>query len=166
MHTRRLWAHTSRAEARTLLRRRNQNSFYVCNLLCVIVIPKNYNYIIIVFWINYTSSFYFLCNWYKYPVNKAPKIFNIQINFHYITLVWTISDRPTKKKSKKPILTYYFMSNIFDLTTLIKLINCYVTRDWMLIQEKIKDHKDFDRWFVEYPEVSAFCLVSFWICFI
>ena len=27
-----------------------------------------------------------------------------------------------------------------------------LSRDWMLIQDRIKEHPDFDRWFVEYPE--------------
>ena len=26
-------------------------------------------------------------------------------------------------------------------------------RDWILVQQRIREHQDFDRWFVEYPEV-------------
>ena len=28
-----------------------------------------------------------------------------------------------------------------------------VCRDWVLMQQRIHDHPDFDRWFLEYPEV-------------
>ena len=27
-------------------------------------------------------------------------------------------------------------------------------RDWILVQQRIREHPDFDRWFVEYPEVG------------
>ena len=25
-------------------------------------------------------------------------------------------------------------------------------RDWIIVQQRIREHQDFDRWFVEYPE--------------
>jgi hypothetical protein len=33
------------------------------------------------------------------------------------------------------------------------LILCF--RDWVVMQQQVRDHPDFDRWFLEYPEVIS-----------
>ena len=40
---------------------------------------------------------------------------------------------------------------IFQGKLNLKII--FFSRDWILVQQRIREHPDFDRWFVEYPEV-------------
>ncbi len=42
---------------------------------------------------------------------------------------------------------------IFQGKLNLKII--FFSRDWILVQQRIREHPDFDRWFVEYPEVRT-----------
>ena len=39
---------------------------------------------------------------------------------------------------------------IFSVVFLLLIILFF--RDWIIVQQRIREHQDFDRWFVEYPE--------------
>ena len=41
---------------------------------------------------------------------------------------------------------------LFLYFLLFSLDNNSVFRDWIIVQQRIREHQDFDRWFVEYPE--------------
>ena len=49
-----------------------------------------------------------------------------------------------------------FVQKLLDLRSILSgsasIEPLLLSRDWMLIQDRIKEHPDFDRWFVEYPE--------------
>ena len=40
--------------------------------------------------------------------------------------------------------------SIFYSSLLMIIVYC---RDWIIVQQRIREHQDFSRWFVEYPEV-------------
>ena len=35
---------------------------------------------------------------------------------------------------------------------ILEIVTFLFIRDWISVQEKIREHAEFDRWFVEYPE--------------